>query len=228
MLESLLVSQMLLWIIILILSVVCFALVRQVGILYERIAPAGALAMNQKLAGGDRAPTVQLTSLDNTALSIGQQTELNAEISQPASSKSQLLFFLSPSCPVCKTLMPILKKIGKDNKASLTIILASDGEDVSTHQAFIKKQCLADFPYVISEPLGLAYGVSKLPYAVLIDEKGFISALGIVNTREHLESLFEAKLLGKPTIQDFLESENINNTTSNSEVEKEGMVYEIR
>lgn len=228
MLESLLVSQIVLWIIILVLSVVCFALVRQVGILYERIAPAGALAMNQKLVGGDRAPTVQVTSLDNTALSIGQQTEPNAEISPMTSPKSQLLFFLSPSCPVCKTLLPILKKIGKDNKSSLNIILASDGEDISAHQAFINKENLASFAYVLSEPLGMAYGVSKLPYAVLIDEKGFISALGIVNTREHLESLFEAKLLGKPTIQDYLESENINNTTPNSESEKEGMVYEIR
>jgi methylamine dehydrogenase accessory protein MauD len=38
----------------------------------------------------------------------------------------------------------------------------------------------------------LAYQVGKLPYAVLIDASGVIRAKGLVNTREHVESLFEA------------------------------------
>ena len=45
----------------------------------------------------------------------------------------------------------------------------------------------------MSEQLGRSYGVAKLPYAVLIDEAGKLSATGLVNTREHLESLFVAK-----------------------------------
>ena len=57
---------------------------------------------------------------------------------------------------------------------------------------------------MVSEVLGRRYGVSKLPYGVLIDKKGSISGLGIVNSREHLESLIEAHVMGKPTIQDYL------------------------
>jgi methylamine dehydrogenase accessory protein MauD len=60
-------------------------------------------------------------------------------------------------------------------------------------------------PYVISAPLGLSYGVAKLPYAVLIDEHGVVAAQGLVNTREHLESLFEAQRHGVASIQDYLE-----------------------
>jgi methylamine dehydrogenase accessory protein MauD len=56
---------------------------------------------------------------------------------------------------------------------------------------------------VLSAPLGLAYEVAKLPYAVLIDGTGVVRAKGLVNTREHLESLFEAQERGIATIQDW-------------------------
>jgi methylamine dehydrogenase accessory protein MauD len=52
--------------------------------------------------------------------------------------------------------------------------------------------------------LGRSYGVAKLPYAVLIDEDGKLSSTGLVNTREHLESLFVAKETGVSNIQQFL------------------------
>ena len=46
--------------------------------------------------------------------------------------------------------------------------------------------------------------MSKLPYAVLIRSNGTLGSLGIVNSREHLESLFEAEALGIASIQEFL------------------------
>ena len=51
---------------------------------------------------------------------------------------------------------------------------------------------------------GRAFGVAKLPYAVLLDENGKVASLGLINSREHLESLFEAKERGVASIQDFL------------------------
>jgi methylamine dehydrogenase accessory protein MauD len=52
--------------------------------------------------------------------------------------------------------------------------------------------------------LGRSFGVAKLPYAVLIDEAGKLASTGLVNTREHLESLFTAKESGISDIQQFL------------------------
>src|SRR5688572_26330455 len=97
MLTALLVSQLLLWVIVILLAVACLALVRQVGVLYERIAPAGALAMNRRLAGGDSAPSMPVTALGGQLLTIGLPA------GTAAMPKSQLLFFLSPTCPICKT-----------------------------------------------------------------------------------------------------------------------------
>ena len=58
----------------------------------------------------------------------------------------------------------------------------------------------------MSAPLGIAYQVSRLPFAALIDSQGILRARGIVNSREHLESLFEAKRLGFASIQDYFEA----------------------
>jgi len=59
---------------------------------------------------------------------------------------------------------------------------------------------------VLSADVGMTYKVGKLPYAVLIDEAGVIRAKGLINTREHLESLVEAKRMGVPSIQQYLKA----------------------
>lgn len=197
MVDVLLVSNLVLWVFVVVLAVVVFALARQIGVLYERVAPAGALMINRNLAAGAVAPVVQVQDL-NTGKTItvgGSQT------------RSQLLFFLSPSCPVCKTLLPMLKSVKSAEADWLDIIFASDGEP-EAHRAFIERQGLGGETYVSSEILGRQYGVSKLPFAVLIDQKGVIASLGLVNSREHFESLFEAMERGVPSLQAYLHAAN--------------------
>ena len=53
---ALAVSNVVLWILVLVLSAVVLALVRQLGVLHERIAPAGALMLNRGPAVGEPAP----------------------------------------------------------------------------------------------------------------------------------------------------------------------------
>jgi hypothetical protein len=50
----------------------------------------------------------------------------------------------------------------------------------------------------------MGYAVGKLPYAVLLDPHGTVTSLGIVNNREHLESLFAAKEVGAGTVQQYV------------------------
>lgn len=118
--------------------------------------------------------------------------------------RSTLLFFLSPSCPVCKGLLPALQSIARREGSWLRTILASDGPALE-HAAFVRAQRLERFEYVLSPELGLGYQVGKLPYAVLVDGAGVIRSKGLVNSREHLESLFEAKERGVASIQEFFE-----------------------
>ena len=186
------VAVALLWALVLALGVLVFALARQVGVLHERISPVGALAMNQRLEVGDAAPIVTASELDGGTVMIGEPS---------SAGRSTLLFFLSPTCPVCKTLLPVLKSIASREGSWLDLVFASDGEG---HAAFVAEHDLDAYRYVLSRDLGLLYGVGKLPYAVVVDEAGRVASFGLVNSREHLESLFEAKERGTGSIQDYL------------------------
>ena len=73
------------------------------------------------------------------------------------------------------------------------------------HERFSTQEKLAALPYVLSPALGVAYGVSKLPFAALVDAEGVLRARGLVNTREHLESLVESMDSGVASLQDYFE-----------------------
>ena len=188
-------SQVALWIAILVLGVICIALARQVGVLHQRIAPAGALSLRQPLKLGETAPEMSLGALDGSAVRIGGARN----------GRSQLILFISPDCTVCEALLPAVRSAQGAERGWLDIVLASDGEP-ARHADFVREKGLGKFPYVLCEQLGRSFGVAKLPYAVLIDEAGRLTATGLVNTREHLESLFVAKETGVGNIQQFLRS----------------------
>jgi methylamine dehydrogenase accessory protein MauD len=191
--HALLVSNALLWLLVVVLAGVVAALARQVGVLHERLAPLGALATARGPAPGEAAPLLLVPTLSGASLQLG---------GEDAAGLGTLLFFASPTCPMCKTLLPTVRRAvaGEDR---VRLILASDG-DSGEHAAFAREQGLDPARYVLSRELGLRYEVAKLPFAVLIDAAGIVRAKGIVNTREHVESLFEAERLGVATIQDHL------------------------
>jgi methylamine dehydrogenase accessory protein MauD len=192
--EALLVSNALLWVAVLVLGAVVVALVRQIGVLHERVRPAGALALSAGPAVGAAAPQLEVLDLGGTAHAVGHASP---------DGRDTLLFFLSPSCPVCKALLPALASLGRE--ASLRVVLASDGDAVE-HAAFVARERIT-LPYLLSTPLGLAYRVGKLPWAVLIDAIGIVRAQGLVNSREHLDSLLEAKAQGVASVQEYLQRE---------------------
>lgn len=191
---ALLVSNLILWVAVLVLAGLVVALVRQVGVLYERVAPAGALMAGRGPAVGEAAPVIAVETLGGGTRTIGGVR---------GDRRSTLLFFLSPTCPVCKELLPALRSIARAEEERLEIVLASDGPPAE-HERFVARAGLERFVYVLSAPLGVAHKVSKLPYAVLIDAAGVVRGKGLVNSREHLESLFEAQERGVASIQDFV------------------------
>lgn len=169
------------------------ALSRQVGVLFERVAPLGALMTDTGPKPGDVAPVFRLESL----------TQAEPVVVGGARDRSTLIFFLAPGCPVCKKLLPVVRSIRRAESAWLDVILASDGE-FERHREFIAAQGLSDLPYVLSPQLGISLRVGRLPYGVVIDEQGRIAAKGLVNNREQLESLLNAKELGVTSVQGYI------------------------
>ena len=194
--EALAISQVVLWIVVVILAATVLALARQIGVLHERIAPMGALTIDKGPKVGDAAPIFDLYALDQSPVTIGGPS---------ASGLSTMLMFVSPTCPVCKKLLPIVRSIAASETRWLRVVFTSDGEEPA-QQEFVRRHRLESFPMVLSSELGMTYRVSKLPYAVLIDEEGRIRAKGLVNTREHVESIIQAKQMGVASVQDYLRS----------------------
>ena len=84
---ALVVSNVILWITVVGLLIVIMALVRQMGVLHERIAPVGALMLAKGLEVGGPAPQITVTDLGGESLTIGARSD----------SKTTLLMFLSPT-----------------------------------------------------------------------------------------------------------------------------------
>lgn len=195
MMDALIISNAVLWILVIGLALTVFALTRQIGLLHERVSPVGALSPQAKVKVGDPAPELALIDLRDQPLRIGAASN---------DGSRTLLFFLSPTCPVCETLLPTVERVARTEVPRVRVVLASDGAP-EEHRPFIAQKNLSHLPYLLSAELGMTYGVAKLPYAVLIDEHGIVAAQGLVNTREHLESLFEAQRHGVASIQEYLE-----------------------
>lgn len=196
--EALVVSNLLLWLLVIVLAVLVLALMRQIGVLHERVAPAGALMLRGGPAVGEAAPVLEVADWSGRRHRVGG--------SDPE-GRSTLVYFLSPTCPVCKTLLPLLGSVCDAEDGRLRLVVASDGPR-DEHREFVEAHRLDRGHYALSTPLGLAYQVGRLPYAVLIDAKGVVCARGLVNSREHLESLFEARERGVASVQEYLERQD--------------------
>ncbi|EPL07214.1 methylamine dehydrogenase accessory protein MauD [Pseudomonas sp. CF161] len=192
MMQALIVSNVLLWCLLIALAFAVMGLVRQIGILHGRIAPAGALMLDKGVAVNEPAPKVTAADRDGRPVNFGY-----------AGDKGQLLFFLSPTCPICKSLLPAIKSIAREQAERLEVIYVSDG-DLEAQRKLISEFKLEGARYVVGPEVGMTYQIGKLPYAALIDSSGTLRAKGLVNSREHLDSLFEVEHLGSATLQDYL------------------------
>ena len=193
-----------LFIAVVVLAMATWALSRQVGILFERVLPLGALVTDSGPAVGGAAPIFDLPSITRAAtVKIGNLSE----------GRSTLLFFLSPNCPVCKKLLPVLRSLATAEASWMRIVLASDGNEAE-QRAFAQAQQLTAFPYVLSTEMGLAYRVARLPFAVLIGEDGIVKSKGLVNNREQFDSLLNARDLKVASIQKYFERERSAETTT--------------
>lgn len=194
--DPLVISSVLLWVVIVILAIAVLALARQIGILHTRLAPAGALMTSAGPKVGELAPELEIDDINQGRLKIGGQRQ-----------KAQLILFVSPTCPICKTLVPTARALARSERGRLDVAFASDGGDVEQHRRYVADMGMGSHPYVVSLELGMRFEVGKLPYAVLIGADGVLRSKGLVNSREHLESLVESMDTGYESIQDYLARE---------------------
>lgn len=194
MIAALIVSQVVTWVLLIGVSLALLAVARQVGVLHERVAPVGALTPKQGPAVGGPAPRLLVTTLAGDALEIGGTLRPGAR---------RMLFFVSAACPVCKKLIPFALSFAKAE--NIELIFAGD-DDETAQRKLVAAYGLGDYAFINNGQLGRAFAVDKLPHAVLLGDDGRIVARGLVNSREHLESMVVADETGLPSVQAYLKN----------------------
>ena len=96
--DLLLASNLALWLAVVLLGALACALARQVGALSQRIAPAGALMVNETLRVGDAAPEITVRDLRGGELTLGGAPESGA---WPGSTLVFFLYFFYPCFIEC-------------------------------------------------------------------------------------------------------------------------------
>jgi methylamine dehydrogenase accessory protein MauD len=188
-------SYIILWVLVIALTLVVFALARQVGVLHERVAPAGALMPTSGPKVGELTEEMPLTSISGDSIRIG---------GVDPDGLATFILFISPTCPICKSLVPAARSLVMREGKRMKLVFASDGDKPEQHDAYVRDLGIEAYPYLLSEALGMGYAVSKLPFAVLIGADGTLHSKGLVNSREHLESLIEAMDSGYASLQDYV------------------------
>ncbi|MEP6884200.1 MAG: methylamine dehydrogenase accessory protein MauD [Gammaproteobacteria bacterium] len=190
------ITLILLWVVVICLSVAVLALARQVGVLHERVAPAGALISGSGPAVGEQSPRLEVHALAGNAITVGAALP---------TGKALLMLFVSQTCPICKKLIPIALDFAKSER--LDVLFVGDA-DLAEQKKLISQFGIAENRFVNGPEVGMTYRVDKLPYAVLLDDLGVIAAKGLVNSREHFESLIIAKETGFASIQSYLKAQH--------------------
>jgi methylamine dehydrogenase accessory protein MauD len=189
------VTLVLLWVVVICLSVAVLALARQVGVLHERVAPAGALISGSGPGVGEQSPRIEVHALAGNAITVGGTL---------ATGKALLMLFVSQTCPICKKLIPIALDFARSER--LDVLFVGDA-DLAEQKKLIGQFGIAENRFVNGPEIGMTYRIDKLPYAVLLDDLGVIAAKGLVNSREHFESLIIAKETGFASIQSYLKAQ---------------------
>ncbi|NHN88931.1 thioredoxin domain-containing protein [Acetobacter conturbans] len=168
---------------------VTWKLTRQVRQLFREVAPAGALTAAKGPQPGDPCPVQPFHLLDGSDISLTR------------SEQTRLLLFVSATCPVSRKIIPIAQDFCR--REHVDLLFAGDDAPV-VQQRFVQDAGMSAARFINDATLGRALEVDKLPAAFLLSHDGVILSRGLVNSREHLESLLNAWESGFTTVQDYI------------------------
>ncbi len=99
------------WVLLAVLAVVVVALARQIGVLHLRLAPLGALEIDDEGPRlGEAQPIRSARGSDGTMLSVG------------GAGPRRLLAFVSPTCPICEQVLPSLPPAAAATRMTLQVV----------------------------------------------------------------------------------------------------------
>jgi len=187
------ISYLVLWIVVVVQVTLTLALARAVGQLRRRNPPAGARVINPGPQIDTRVGDWEGVDLLGNPLAI----------SFPR-ARGLFLLYISPHCSVCAGLLPSAKRFFKEIAAEAdsvwVMVLGSREAQIS----YARNNGLTQYPVAVEEQLPVSFRVGGAPFGLWIDASGQVKAKGMVDRREHLESLRYAVESGHPSIESYV------------------------
>lgn len=141
------------------LAVVVLSLARQVGILHERLAPAGMTRSAKNVEPGQALPALSLESISGTPVDL--------------SDGPCAVLFLSADCPICRSVLPAYEPgAAETGRTAYWVADGLPGPDggLPDYRAYAAHRQLDPDRFLVSRELGMALGVRQLPMLALLDE----------------------------------------------------------
>lgn len=170
-------SYVVLWALVVMLTVVVVALARQIGTLHLRLAPQGALELD------DEGPPL---GRDMPAIEARDVFGREVVVGGPADA-DRVLLFATPGCRLCRDVLPSLRALARGRR--IDAFLVTDATNEETARAYAGSA--NDATLVASIELAQQYSIPGTPYVVVLDTGGTVRAKGTVNNLEQFEGLVE-------------------------------------
>lgn len=174
---TLIVSNVLLWLLVPFLALLLWRTLRALGLLVWRFEQLEATTPRQLgrdgLRVGKKAPDFTLPSTTEGERSLHDFT-----------GRKLLLVFTQSGCGPCTAIIPELNRLHEQREPQVLVVNNGDLES-TRHWAAKAGACfgiLAQKQFSISK----RYQVFATPFAFLIDEKGIITSKGTISSRQHI------------------------------------------
>ncbi len=172
------ISTVVLWIFVLVLAFLVFVLYRQVGLMY--LGRAAAVSRDG-IPEGTQAPDFSAPDIN------GQAHRLRSY-----RGSRVLLVFGSPHCRPCQQLIPDLNAYAEANSGKVrAFFLSGAPQEDNTRFASLFDVRVPILTIPEDESLQGRYLARVTPFAFAVDEEGKIMGKGLVNSRIHIEVLFD-------------------------------------
>jgi methylamine dehydrogenase accessory protein MauD len=172
-----LISQVVLWVLLLFLGFLLLGVLRNLGLLSWRLEQLETITPRRVgrngLKNGTRAPEFTLPSVDRKEVAL-----------RDFAGRKVLLVFTQTGCNPCQEIVPALNVLQR--KGELQVLTINNGDlDAARDWARANK---AKFPVLVQDSWDISrrYQIFATPFAFLLDEKGVIVAKGVLNKPQHL------------------------------------------
>src|SRR5262245_51992009 len=172
-----LISDLVLWLVVLFLGFTLLGTLRVLGLLRWRLEQPEATTPSRLgrsgLRVGKKAPEFSLPSVTSEPIAL-----------HDFAGHKVLLVFTQAGCGPCHQIMPELNKLQRAGEVQVVVVNNGDADGARK----LAEKSQARFPVLAQERFGVSrrYEVFATPFAFVIDEQGVIRSKGIVNNGRHL------------------------------------------